>query len=839
MNIKKQSILIIALLTSLTALSIPHALASDTDVWINQASGPVWGIIKGGHPGKGEVDSTIDADVIINNIRLPEFIDLLGWWQNEPSIAVNPTDPDNIVAFYHDYSAVADPFAYAVFSRSTDRGATWSAPQMVPMMHPSHYSADPSVVTDAAGNFYFCYMSLNATDSDIVVSVSTNGGQSITGGPHLVYHSGPRTGTFADKCWIEVDAGAASPYQGNMYVVFTNFGWAPTPIVLCRSTTAAPAVWTAPAVIATSITVNGTVQGAQPATAPDGTLYVTLLDRGTWPPGAPFSNGDEQITVVRSSDGGATIDLGPLAASPIHRSTERTGINPSTFRCDSFPFIDVGPEGNVYIVYAEDPAAQGPPDDGDIRFIRSTDRAVTWSAPILVNDDATTRDQWWPAITVQQDDGTIHMVWLDRRLDVNDVLYDAYYASSTDLGLTINPNVRVTTAPSNPGAETFLGDYIDIDASTGSLHPIWIDIRRGEQDIFTAAGVKHDVEAINQTHPNPEVVQGTVEPVTVMVRNNGDFTETFDVGLYADVNLGLIGDEYVIGPVNVVDLLPGETRAVILNWDTTGVPGATYTLTGFADFLLVIDEFDEDNNWCTAPSTLRVMEPPVADANGPYIADEGSLITFDASASYDPDGSIVLYEWDWDNDGIYDASTVHPTMDHTYGHLFSGIVGLRVTDNDGLNDTDTTSVTVNNVAPTIIKAKAVEWRVVCREVQVNFTGWFTDPSWLDTHTAVWEWGDGSPPEPGAVSEEHNPPDSTGTVKGSHTYMYPPTEITVTLTVTDNHGDSDQHRFTFSVGPVGGELMHASLVPHITTMAIIASITALFFFLFKRTHKPTI
>lgn len=701
MHYKKPIILIAALMISLAAGVFPQSQSLESDYWVDQVSGPVWGIIKGDFLGKGTVPPYVGADFFssppfINNVRLPEIIDT--WWQNEPSIAVNPTNPDNIVAFYHDYSAIPDVFAYAVFSRSTDRGNTWSAPQMVPLTQPLyHHSCDPSVATDAAGNFYFCYMSYNNTHADIAVSVSTNGGLSITGGPFLVYSSSPATGTFADKCWIEVDAWPGSPNVGNMYVVFTNFGWAPTPIVLCRSTTAAPNVWTAPAVIATSLVGGGTVQGAQPSTAPDGTLYVALLDRGTWPadPG-PYSNGDEQITVVRSSNGGVSIDPGfvpPIAASPVHRSTERNGLNPSAFRADSFPFIDVGPEGNVYIVYAEDPGAQGAPDDGDVRFVRSTDRGVTWSVPILVNDDGTTRDQWWPAIKVEEDDGVIHMVWLDRRLDINDILYDAYYALSTDLGLTINPNVRVTTASSNPGTEPFIGDYIDIDASTGSVHPIWIDTRRGQEDIWTATGVKHDIEAISQTHPHTDVVQGSVEPVTVSVRNNGDFAETFYVGLYADLDLALIGDEEVIGPTQVMNLAPGASTPVVFNWDTTGVLGGVYTLTGFADFWLTIDEADEDNNWCTDPSTLKVMWEPVADIDGPYIGYEGSPITFDATGSYDPDGTIVLYEWDWDGDGTYDESSLTDTITHMWGDRQSGTVSLRVTDNDGLTDEDSTIVT--------------------------------------------------------------------------------------------------------------------------------------------------
>jgi len=93
-------------------------------------------------------------------------------------------------------------------------------------------------------------------------------------------------------------------------------------------------------------------------------------------------------------------------------------------------------------------------------------------------------------------------------------------------------------------------------------------------------------------------------------------------------------------------------------------------------------------------------EPPVAEADGPYSGDEGSPINFDASASSDVDGTITLYEWDWNNDGVYDESTTSATITHTWYDDYSGTVALRVTDDDGATDTDTATVTVDNVAPT-------------------------------------------------------------------------------------------------------------------------------------------
>jgi len=98
--------------------------------------------------------------------------------------------------------------------------------------------------------------------------------------------------------------------------------------------------------------------------------------------------------------------------------------------------------------------------------------------------------------------------------------------------------------------------------------------------------------------------------------------------------------------------------------------------------------------------TVKINDPPVADAGGPYTAKEGSLITFDASNSYDPNGTIVQYEWDWKNDGIYDAITTSPIYNYTFTDDYSGRLKLRVTDNEGTKDTDLGNVTIANVNPT-------------------------------------------------------------------------------------------------------------------------------------------
>ena len=85
---------------------------------------------------------------------------------------------------------------------------------------------------------------------------------------------------------------------------------------------------------------------------------------------------------------------------------------------------------------------------------------------------------------------------------------------------------------------------------------------------------------------------------------------------------------------------------------------------------------------------------PNADANGPYEGEVGKPIILDGSGSFDSDGYIALYEWDFEGDGVFDFSSAESTTSHIYETAFSGVVTLRVTDNDGNTDTDEAAITI-------------------------------------------------------------------------------------------------------------------------------------------------
>ncbi len=121
--------------------------------------------------------------------------------------------------------------------------------------------------------------------------------------------------------------------------------------------------------------------------------------------------------------------------------------------------------------------------------------------------------------------------------------------------------------------------------------------------------------------------------------------------------------------------------------------------TGTWDSEVTAVDIPYDNYPIAIVAGMTPNQPPVADVDGPYSGTVGTPVIFDAGGSHDPDGAIVLYEWDWENDGMFDESSTHPNITHTWQEIYNGTVRLRVTDNEGLIETDCASIEVIDTTP--------------------------------------------------------------------------------------------------------------------------------------------
>lgn len=90
---------------------------------------------------------------------------------------------------------------------------------------------------------------------------------------------------------------------------------------------------------------------------------------------------------------------------------------------------------------------------------------------------------------------------------------------------------------------------------------------------------------------------------------------------------------------------------------------------------------------CPAPSAwghLKLLQRPTASFTySPDIPDVNETVTFDASVSQDPDGSIISYTWNFDDGNVTTVNAT--TITHAFSTVGSYDVNLTVTDNDGLN----------------------------------------------------------------------------------------------------------------------------------------------------------
>ncbi|MEU1972339.1 PKD domain-containing protein [Microbacterium sp. NPDC019599] len=169
---------------------------------------------------------------------------------------------------------------------------------------------------------------------------------------------------------------------------------------------------------------------------------------------------------------------------------------------------------------------------------------------------------------------------------------------------------------------------------------------------------------------------------------------------------------------------------------------------------------------------------PTADAGGPYVVDEGSTVQLDGTGSSDPENAILSYSWSPAThlDDPTSPAPSYDAIDDTVDVLTLTVsdIGGDVTAATALTDDDDTTVTVQNVPPTVTAVGDA----IAEAGTATVTATFTDPGTLDTHTATIDWGYGEP------AEVVDAADLAGGIE--HVYG-DDGDFDVTVTVTDDDG----------------------------------------------------
>jgi hypothetical protein len=374
-----------------------------------------------------------------------------------------------VVGFNDSGSFTGGSNKFTGFARSTGGGATFVDGGTLPT-NPGGDAGDPVMArNNTTGRIYFS--TLGFSTSTIQVFRSDDDGAT-----WMAPVNGTPGGSSEDKEWITVD-NFAGPGNGNVYLMSRRFGGTGggPGIYFFRSTDHG----------ATFGPTNGTqivpgAQGAFVAVGPDHSIYAfwyagaTLQMRKSTDQGLTFG---APVIVASGLVGGSN---GDLALTGIRQGTT----TPAGFRSNEFPHAAVNPiNGNIYVTFDNNPAGV---DKADVFVVQSTDGGGTWGAPVRVNDDATTTDQWQPTLAVTPDGANLGIFYYSRQEDPANNLFKYYGRTASISGSTLSfsPSFAISDVASLPefGRDgvvnpTYMGDYDMAVGTSGAFHVVWSDNR--------------------------------------------------------------------------------------------------------------------------------------------------------------------------------------------------------------------------------------------------------------------------------------------------------------------------------------------------------------------------
>jgi hypothetical protein len=426
-----------------------------------------------GRPEEGD-DKIYGLDLLVNDRTQDANPSLTT--QSETAVALFGR---TVVIGWNDVGQFPKTASFVGYGYSADGGSHFVDVGVVPPMPGGANLGDPDLAVDRGGNFYFSMIAVDRNEMSFIgVSKSSDGGRtfSIPVSASTIVSS---YNSFQDKEFIIVDT-TGGQFDSNIYVSWTRFSDDGAQIMFARSqdggrTFQSPIALNSP---------GSYVSGSMPRVGPNGEVYVVWERFNT--PG---------IHISKSLDGGRTFGSDGVAETLVSK-VEFIGQSASPNTCEGRQvlngYIDAGFEyptmvihpvnGEVYVVFDSNPVGV---DESDLFFTRSIDRGLTWSDPVRLNDDSTLNDQFMPAMSIAPD-GTIAVIWYDRRNDPHNLNFDVYLTTSKDGGRTWAPNKRINSVtsqvpPLGPNFDAlrpcYMGDYNDIAADQNGFYIAWGDNR--------------------------------------------------------------------------------------------------------------------------------------------------------------------------------------------------------------------------------------------------------------------------------------------------------------------------------------------------------------------------
>jgi hypothetical protein len=409
----------------------------------------------------------------VKNLKLDEQTDK-NPYVCEPAVAINPDNPKNIVVA----SVLNNIYV------TNNAGLSW---EKVKVQSPHGVYGDPALVASTKGTFYFFHLSDPTQGTGgfetekldrIVVQESTDGGFTWSEGESIGFNH-PKD---QDKEWPAIDQ------KGNLYLTWTQFDKYGDTDSTCHSNilfsqSKNGKKWSEPIQISqmpgNCIDDDNTAEGAVPAVAYDGKIFVAWSNKGKIYLDRSFDGGDMWLTndiLIADQVGGWDMKI------------------PGHDRCNGMPVLVVNnskttARGHIYLIWADQEHGE---NDTDIWFIRSANNGDYWTQPLRVNDDGPGKHQYLPWMTVDQTSGYIYMIFYDRRSYQNNQT-DVYLAYSKDSGNTFT-NVKISESPFEPTDSSFFGDYTNITAFNGTIVPVWTRMENGKTSVWTSIITQQELD---------------------------------------------------------------------------------------------------------------------------------------------------------------------------------------------------------------------------------------------------------------------------------------------------------------------------------------------------------
>ncbi|MBK7213176.1 MAG: PKD domain-containing protein [Bacteroidales bacterium] len=393
--------------------------------------------------------------------------------QSENSVFVDPDNNTYLINSNNstDWSGGSASGVYgADYFKSNNSGASYSG--TINGAGGSN-SGDPATAINRAGRQYVNF-------------IDDPGGQGVAysddeGGTWSTATIAPNPGSLADKNHMWIDNSLSSPYVGNLYAAWTDFGGTYNYQAVISRSTDNGATWSTRQRISNS--ADYFAHGVNLQTGPAGQVYACWA---TYPSTGSLT--EDALGFTKSTDGGLTF-TSPTKAITNIKGIRGTGVLKS-MRVNSFPVMAVdvsgGPNnGNIYIVWTNiGVPGTNAGTNKSVYIIKSSDGGSTWSTPVRVNQGAFAdgKEAYSPWITCDPETGNLSVVFYDDR-NTASTSCEAWVSNSTDAGNTWSDfrvsDVSFTPVPIPGLASSYMGDYLGITSKGGRVYPCWTDNRDG------------------------------------------------------------------------------------------------------------------------------------------------------------------------------------------------------------------------------------------------------------------------------------------------------------------------------------------------------------------------